>query len=92
MKFKRPAAIDPRERRADKQVRFGTSIMARCIQNQDDLDVLLADAKPDMRAAMLERLRPYLSFELETVTADCPRCGMKRGTILAHECLVVVSQ
>lgn len=82
--YKQPPALDPRERRDEKQIQF----MAGCIRDQAELDVLLTESKPDLRAAMLERLRPYLRFEPETVTADCPRCGLRRGTVIAHECTV----
>lgn len=56
--FKSPASIDPRERRADRAV----NLMATHIKDQAMLDNLLADASPITRAAMIDRLVPYLSF------------------------------
>lgn len=82
--FKQPVSIRPEERRTDRQVDFMASLL-----DQADLDVLLADAPPATRAAMLDRLRPHLSFvPAEEVTADCPQCGLRRGSVIAHECAV----
>jgi hypothetical protein len=81
--FKRPASPDPQERQDERLLK----VMALQLQNQEHLDALLAGADPLMRHAMLERILPYLSFVPEEVTADCPACGMKRGSILPHECL-----
>ena len=64
-------------------------LMAMCIANEDELEVLLAGASPAMRAGMLELIRPYLKFTLTAVevTPDCPVCGLYRGSVVNHECL-----
>lgn len=83
--FKRPLSIRPEERRTDRQVDY----MASLIKDQAELDVLLAEAPPATRIAMLDRLRPHLSFvPQEEVTPDCPGCGLRRGSVIAHECAV----
>ncbi len=85
MRFKRPVSIHPEERRTDKQIDF----MASLIKDQAELDKLLADAPPVTREKMLERLRPHLSFVPDAeVTRDCPHCGLRRGSVIAHECAV----
>jgi formate dehydrogenase maturation protein FdhE len=81
--FKRPASVNPKARQDERLLK----VMALQLQNQEQLDALLAGADPLMRHAMLERLIPYLSFVPEEATANCPACGMKRGSILPHECL-----
>ena len=81
--FKRPAAASPKLRQDDRLVK----VMATQIQNQDQLDALLAGSDPLMRHAMIERLLPYLPFAPEEPTADCPHCGFRRGSILPHECM-----
>lgn len=82
--FKRPISIHPQERRDGRQIDF----MASLIKGQKELDVLLADAPPATRAAMLDRLRPHLSFvPAQDVTPDCPQCGLRRGSVIAHDCL-----
>ncbi len=83
--FKRPVSIDPEERRDERQIK----VMAMQIRDQAMLDKLLDGTAPVMREAMLKRLLPYLPFfPKEEVTADCPECGMRRGSVIAHECLV----
>ncbi len=88
--YKAPQSIDPQERRDEKQIRCMASVL-----QQHSLDVLLEGARPDMRAAMLERLLPHLKFvpaELLVIdieppaSADCPHCGLRRGTVTAHDC------
>ena len=82
--FKAPASIDPAERRAERQVNF---MAANGVRRQADLDKLLEGAAPAMRDAMIERIRPMLSFEPEaTVTEDCPNCGLRRGSVMDHAC------
>lgn len=83
--FKAPALIDPRLRRNERQV----TQMARMIENQEQLDALLAGAGVDLRAAMLERLLPHLRFvPAADPIADCPHCGMRRGSVIPHACQV----
>ncbi len=60
MKLKAPQPLDPKTRREERQMQF----MAGLIQNQEQLDQLLAGAAPTARAAMIEKLRPHLSFSL----------------------------
>ena len=85
MKLKRPVSISPAERRQERQIK----LMAMHIPDQAALELLLMGSSPDMRAAMLEKVRPYLPFTPEEeVNLDCPACGMKRGSILAHECVL----
>ena len=82
--FKRPVSIHPQERRDERAVK----IMASAILNQAMLDKLLEGANPELYAAMMEQLLPHLSFvPADQVTADCPSCGLKRGSVIAHECL-----
>lgn len=81
--FKRPASINPRERREEKQISF----MASLIRHQEALDTLLAGSPPEMRAAMLARLLPYLEFIPVELIADCPHCGLQRGAAVQHECV-----
>jgi len=83
-KFRAPASIHPQERRDNRMV----DLMALQIQDQAQLDKLLEGASPAMREAMLERVTPYLDFTPETVaTKDCPNCGLRRGSVIDHECL-----
>ncbi len=81
--FKRPSSIDPQERREERDI----ALYAMAIENQDELDKLLADSSPAMREAMLERLTPHLRF-VPDPTADCPGCGLRRGSVISHQCLV----
>jgi len=77
----------PLKQRRDEQA---IRVMARQLFNQTMLDKLLAGARPDLREAMIARLRPYLPFTPDIeITVDCPQCGMRRGSILAHACLGV---
>jgi hypothetical protein len=61
---------------------------AALLRDQAELDELLDGASDQMRQAMIERLAPYLHFvpEDETPVADCPTCGMKRGSLIPHDC------
>jgi hypothetical protein len=62
---------------------------AALMRDQADLDQFLDGADPAMRTAMIEFLRPFLSFEpIDTLepSADCPRCGLRRGSVIEHEC------
>ncbi len=63
--------------------------MARRIRDQQDLEKLLDGADDQMRASLIERLLPYLDFEIFAVdpTPDCPHCGMKRGSLIPHACV-----
>lgn len=82
--FKRPTSIDAQERRDERQIK----LMAFQIRDQAMLDKLLEGASPAMRAAMIERLMPYLPFcPKGYVTLDCPECGMKRGSVIPHVCI-----
>ena len=84
MKIKKPSSLSPRQRRETKQI----ACMAGLIKNQAMLDKLLDGAGPVMREAMLERVKPHLRFApKEEVTADCPLCGLRRGTAISHQCL-----
>lgn len=79
--FRQPVEIDPRVRQKDRLL----NIMAMQL-NPQSLETLLHGSTPAMRQAMIDRLRPYLQFDPNEKIADCARCGMKRGSILAHEC------
>jgi hypothetical protein len=57
-KLKASKAISPRQRREEAQVRY----MAGLIKDQAALDQLLSGANAEIRAAMIERLLPRLSF------------------------------
>jgi hypothetical protein len=82
--FKPPASIDPQDRRDDRMVK----VMATQILDQAMLDKLLAGSTGEMREAMLERLIPYLGFTPNPlVSSDCPACGMRRGSVIAHACV-----
>ncbi len=81
--FKRPISIDPQERRDERNV----NIMAMQL-NPQSLETLLHGTDPMLREALLVRLRPYLQFDTEEAIADCARCGMRRGSVIAHECLI----
>ena len=83
--FKRPASIDPQDRRDDRTVKM----MALHIPDQATLDKLLDGARPILREAMLAALAPYLTFVPAgpVMAADCPNCGLRRGTLFAHECV-----
>lgn len=65
---------------------------ATLLHDQADLDQLLDGADPTMRTAMIEYLKPYLSFvpvdvpEPEAPIADCPNCGLRRGSAILHPC------
>jgi hypothetical protein len=75
----------PQRRREEKQISFLASITT----DQAQLDKLLEGSTPEMRKAMMDRLTPHLPFvPREEVTQDCPHCGLRRGSIIAHECLV----
>ena len=83
--FKCPVSIDPRERRADKEV----TDMARKIETQEMLDQLLEGASIPMREALLARVGPYLSFVPDVpMQLDCPQCGRKGGAVIAHQCVL----
>jgi hypothetical protein len=82
MKFKRPTSIYPRVKRDERQIK----VLAMQLRNQDMLDTLLAGTTQFERDAMMERLRPYLRFELVEATPDCPHCGLRRGSAIAHSC------
>jgi hypothetical protein len=85
--FKRTLSIDPRERKAEKEVRE----MAREITGQAMLDKLLEGSTHEMRAAMLARIGPYLCFVPDVpMELDCPQCGRKGGAVIAHECVLPV--
>ncbi len=64
-------------------------MMAMAIPDEQALEDLLRGASPDMRAAMLREIEPYLSFQrtVVEVTPDCPVCGLRRGSAVSHECL-----
>jgi len=82
--FKRPASIDPVERRAEKEIRD----MAEEIADQEMLDKLLEGATRAMREALLARIGPYLSFVPDVaMDLDCPQCGRKGGAVISHECV-----
>ena len=81
-RFKRPAHISAKDRREERLVK----VMATQVANQEMLDKLLDGTSPLMRKALLERLLPYLPFAPEVPTPDCPHCGFRRGSVIAHEC------
>jgi hypothetical protein len=84
MKIKKPSNLSPRMRREAKQI----NCMAGLIKDQTMLDKLLENSTPAMRAAMLERIGHLLPFvPLEQVTPDCPHCGMRKGSVIDHECV-----
>jgi hypothetical protein len=65
-------------------------MMAMLIHDDRELEMLLAGASSLERAAMLDMIRPYLSFtpgEDVAATPDCPVCGLYRGSVVPHECL-----
>ncbi len=78
-------ALDPALSDEEQQVR----LMATCIPDEAALEDLLRGADPLSREGMLEMIRPYLQFELsaETTTPDCPLCGLRKGSVIPHECL-----
>ena len=83
--FKAPIPIDPQERRDERMVK----VMATAILDQQMLDKLLEGSHGEMRSAMIERLRPFLSFAPDLpVIEDCPVCGMRRGSVISHECKI----
>lgn len=83
MRIKKPSSLSPRERREAKQIRC----MSGLIKDQAMLDKLLEGSDPAMRAAMLERIEPFLTFTpKELVTPDCPHCGLRKGSAIDHEC------
>ena len=78
-------SLHPQDRRNERELR----IMASAIYTQEMLDKLLAGSAPDMRQAMIERLRPHLRFTPaaeDIEVKDCPHCGFRRGTVVPHEC------
>lgn len=84
-------SVDPQKMRLalaepDEQERE-LSLMALTLPDEDALEAMLAGAEPMMRKAMIDRLRPFLRFEVTEVTPDCPVCGLKRGSAIPHECL-----
>lgn len=63
-------------------------LLALCLHNEAELEAVLQGASPQMRAGMLDLIGPYLTFRTElVVTPDCPVCGLKRGSVISHECL-----
>ncbi len=81
--FKRPSPLDPKLRRQERQL----TMLAGTIRNQAALDQLLRGSSPAMREGMLQVLRPMLPFQPQMeVTADCPNCGFRRGSVIGHEC------
>lgn len=81
--FRAPASIDPQARRDERRI----ELMATYgIPDQAALDKLLDGTAPAMRTALIERLTPYLMFAPETAVADCPNCGLRRGSAIDHAC------
>ena len=69
--------------------RLGKQLAER-IGNQAMLDLVLENAPTDAhRALILQYVRRHLSFEPEQdfPITDCPRCGLRRGSMIAHECI-----
>jgi hypothetical protein len=65
--------------------------LAEKIGNQAMLDKVLEEAPSDAaRAIIMRYIQKHLAFEPEQdyPIADCPRCGLKRGTMIAHECII----
>lgn len=60
--------------------------MAAKIGNQAMLDQLLAGVAPEREKRLLELLTPHLSFTPGFGIDDCPICGLRRGSMIAHEC------
>lgn len=83
-RFKQVPHAKPSEAFNERQIR----LMAEQLRDQADVEKLLEGASDEMRAAMLERIAPFIDFEIfdTTPTPDCPNCGMKRGTIIPHHC------
>ncbi len=86
--------VDPEKVRqaldeSDTEDARDVKLLAMAIPDEEALEVLLKGASPDRRAAMLEQIEPYLSFQRQRVevTPDCPVCGLKRGSAIPHECL-----
>ena len=83
--------------RVDKQLEKEQEIirLAGLIANQAMLDKILEDTAPALRAGVFAKLRPHLPFEpfvqeapIADTIADCPTCGLRRGSVIEHECLV----
>jgi hypothetical protein len=83
--IKKPGNLSAKRRSEEKQISFLASITT----DQAALDKLLEGSTPEMRKAMIDRLTPHLPFvPREEVTQDCPHCGLRRGSVINHECLV----
>lgn len=60
---------------------------AEKLTSVDELDKALATLAPDEAYEARKRMLPYLSFDPDApVVSDCPKCGFKRGSVIAHEC------
>lgn len=88
----RPLRKAIREEAIQEKKEAAIAKMAGLIGNQSMLEKVLDDVQggPEMRDAVYAMLRPHLlftpSYEPGDVK-DCPTCGMKRGTVIPHECL-----
>lgn len=84
MQYKRPGAA--REARRAAHV----ALLARRIRNQDQLEQILADCQPGTRQAVFDLIKPHLTFtsaeDSGKPIADCPNCGLRRGSVIQHEC------
>lgn len=95
--FKRPSSgptLESRHRPASDTYELPATLeeieaCAHQVKSQAELDILLEGTDPATRSAMLEMLAPHLEFvPREFIAGDCPVCGMRRGSAIAHECLV----
>jgi hypothetical protein len=70
---------------------WGKELAAK-IGNQEMLDKVLEEAPNDAaRAVIMRYIKDHLAFEPDMgyPIEDCPRCGFRRGTMIAHQCLVM---
>ena len=84
--IRKPASLSPKRRAEEKQIGF----MASMIEDQAMLDKFLEGSTGEMREALLARVTPHLTFTpaLE-IAPDCPNCGLRKGSAINHECLLV---
>jgi hypothetical protein len=78
------------EQEREQEARQWGQQLAAKIGNQAMLDKVLEDAPSDAaRDIILRYVSEFLSFKPEqnVPIEDCPRCGLRRGAMIAHECL-----
>ncbi len=85
---KRPGPV--RDRLREERKEEAIAELTRLIGNDAMLEKIVNDAVPELRQAVLDKLRPHLCFvPAEIAVADCPNCGRWHGSAISHECVVV---